>query len=225
MAAKAKRGIVSNGAADGKSGPDPRDLKPKEMPCPHCDRLFKQQDRLKQHVAKHHAKEVRSGCRCRCSCRWSGRRWRWWRISLVLRLKQRGAAAAPGASGKGASGAGGDGGAGGGGAPLASSSARAPRNPRRSSRSTYPKRKTSKAEVQRQGGNRLAPGGRKVVLPDKHKPDNDVVIFMNDVVATKDDERGAVAALARGAHTRFSTPPTTCAYTFVALEEKEEKGG
>lgn len=59
LAAKAKRGIVSSGAAGMSSkGPDPKDLKPKEMPCPHCDRLFKQQDRLKQHVAKHHAKEV-----------------------------------------------------------------------------------------------------------------------------------------------------------------------
>ena len=58
-AAKLKRGIVSTGAAGmSNKGPDPASLKPKELPCPHCDRLFKQQDRLKQHVAKHHAKEV-----------------------------------------------------------------------------------------------------------------------------------------------------------------------
>ena len=49
LAAKASRGIVSSGAAGmGSSGPNPKDLKPKETPCPHCDRLFKQQDRVKQ---------------------------------------------------------------------------------------------------------------------------------------------------------------------------------
>ena len=58
LAAKAKRGIVSSGAAGMGKTVNPKDLKPKELPCPHCDRLFKQQDRLKQHVAKHHAKEV-----------------------------------------------------------------------------------------------------------------------------------------------------------------------
>ena len=58
LAAKAKRGIVSTGASSNKGTVDPKSLKPKELPCPHCDRLFKQQDRLKQHVAKHHASEV-----------------------------------------------------------------------------------------------------------------------------------------------------------------------
>ena len=41
-----------------KSGFEPHELKPKELPCPHCDRIFKQQDRLKQHIAKQHADVV-----------------------------------------------------------------------------------------------------------------------------------------------------------------------
>ena len=56
--AKAKRGIVSSGAMSSKSGFDPAQVKPKELPCPHCDRIFKQQDRLKQHIAKQHADVV-----------------------------------------------------------------------------------------------------------------------------------------------------------------------
>jgi len=53
--AKAKRGIVASGAMSSKSGFEPHELKPKELPCPHCDRIFKQPDRLKQHIANQHA--------------------------------------------------------------------------------------------------------------------------------------------------------------------------
>ena len=54
--AKAKRGIVSTGACSTKASPDFAALKDnRELPCPHCDRIFKQQDRLKQHVQKQHA--------------------------------------------------------------------------------------------------------------------------------------------------------------------------
>lgn len=58
--AKAKRGIVSSGAMSSKSGFDPAQLKPKELPCPHCDRIFKQPDRLKQHIARQHADVVQA---------------------------------------------------------------------------------------------------------------------------------------------------------------------
>lgn len=38
-----------------------------------------------------------------------------------------------------------------------------------------------------------------MVLPDKHKPDSDTVLWMNDVHATKEEaqQAGAVVALAR----------------------------
>ena len=57
--AKAKRGIVATGACSTKADPNFAALKDnKELPCPHCDRIFKQQDRLKQHIQKQHADVV-----------------------------------------------------------------------------------------------------------------------------------------------------------------------
>ena len=56
--AKAKRGIVASGAMSAKGGFDPQMHKSREMACPHCERIFKQQDRLKQHIARQHADAV-----------------------------------------------------------------------------------------------------------------------------------------------------------------------
>ena len=57
--AKAKKGIFSTGACSTKADPNFAALKDnKELPCPHCDRIFKQQDRLKQHIQKQHADVV-----------------------------------------------------------------------------------------------------------------------------------------------------------------------
>jgi hypothetical protein len=57
--AKAKRGIVASGAMSAKGGFDPAQMhKSREMACPHCERIFKQQDRLKQHIARQHADAV-----------------------------------------------------------------------------------------------------------------------------------------------------------------------
>lgn len=57
--AKAKRGIVATGACSTKADPNFAALKDnKELPCPHCDRIFKQQDRLKQHIQKQHGDVV-----------------------------------------------------------------------------------------------------------------------------------------------------------------------
>ena len=57
--AKAKRGIVASGAMSAKGGFDPAQVhKSREMACPHCERIFKQQDRLRQHIARQHADAV-----------------------------------------------------------------------------------------------------------------------------------------------------------------------
>ena len=57
--AKAKRGTVATGACSTKADPNFAALKDnKELPCLHCDRIFKQQDRLKQHIQKQHGDVV-----------------------------------------------------------------------------------------------------------------------------------------------------------------------
>jgi hypothetical protein len=103
-AEKKKAGIVSLGAAgmSNKGVVDPKDLRPKEMPCPHCERLFKQVDRLKMHVAKHHGKEVEEA---------------------AAEQKASGASAGAGGSGGGGGGAGGGGGGGGAGGGKATAAA------------------------------------------------------------------------------------------------------
>ena len=44
-----------SGGGGGTKGPAVVDKRNQELPCPHCDRIFKQADRLKQHVQKQHA--------------------------------------------------------------------------------------------------------------------------------------------------------------------------
>ena len=58
--AKLKKHIYSSGAQGNDTGgpaqPDKRNKG--ELPCEFCQRVFKQQDRLKQHMLKHHAKQM-----------------------------------------------------------------------------------------------------------------------------------------------------------------------
>ena len=60
--AKQKRHIYSSGAAGmGKSSGNVVDKRNEEKQCPYCDRIFKQLDRFKQHIAKKHANEINGG--------------------------------------------------------------------------------------------------------------------------------------------------------------------
>ncbi|KAF8055672.1 DHX57 [Scenedesmus sp. PABB004] len=47
--------VFSSGGGGGAKGPAVLDKRGTEEKCPHCDRVFKQNNRLKEHVAKHHA--------------------------------------------------------------------------------------------------------------------------------------------------------------------------
>ena len=187
LAAKAKRGIVSSGAAGMGKTVNPKDLKPKELPCPHCDRLFKQQDRLKQHVAKHHAKEVEEAAAA--------------------------AAAAPPADAGGKS-AGSSKqtkpspGAGTAewewnGQPQATVFRNTTKDPKTILQEFVSKKKDVKkpryVTKEEPGGGTKAGWTCKVVLPDKYKPDKDVVVFADEPCDSKEEamQRAAVAALAK----------------------------
>eukprot|EP00208_Stichococcus_sp_RCC1054_P007321 CAMPEP_0206144812 /NCGR_PEP_ID=MMETSP1473-20131121/25453_1 /ASSEMBLY_ACC=CAM_ASM_001109 /TAXON_ID=1461547 /ORGANISM="Stichococcus sp, Strain RCC1054" /LENGTH=226 /DNA_ID=CAMNT_0053540783 /DNA_START=230 /DNA_END=907 /DNA_ORIENTATION=+ len=51
--------VVSSGGGGGMKGPATVDKRlGAEMPCPYCDRVFKQPNRYKEHIAKKHAEDV-----------------------------------------------------------------------------------------------------------------------------------------------------------------------
>ncbi|KAK9809193.1 hypothetical protein WJX72_011126 [[Myrmecia] bisecta] len=53
--------VFSSGAGGGSKGPGLVDKRDQERPCPHCDRTFKQVQRLKEHIAKKHPPEDEGG--------------------------------------------------------------------------------------------------------------------------------------------------------------------
>ena len=54
-AKRAANKVFTSGGGGGSKGPSVVDKRGQELPCPHCDRIFKQSDRLKQHIEKQHA--------------------------------------------------------------------------------------------------------------------------------------------------------------------------
>ena len=222
LAAKAKRGIVASGAAGMGKTVDPKSLKPKELPCPHCDRLFKQIDRLKQHVAKHHAAEVAEAAvaakaapppkpsdtdkspDASSSQKPSS--------SASEKKKEKAADATPSWEWNGQ--------------PQATVFRSTTKDPKTilseyiSKKRDVKKPKYTLTET---------PDGTgwtcKVVIPDKYKPDKDVVVFCDDVCVSKDEaqQRGAVAALARVANNLplHRLLPNEYKQVFSDLEKKE----
>ena len=209
LAAKAKRGIVSTGASSNKGTVDPKSLKPKELPCPHCDRLFKQQDRLKQHVAKHHASEVAEAATeaaketpkventaaDKAGSSSSSKRTEQWEWN---------------------------------GQPQATVFRATTKDPK-----TILSEYISKKRDVRKPKYTLKeePNGKgwtcKVVIPDKYKPDKDTVIFSDVPCPNKDEaaQRGAVAALAKVANNLplHRLLPSEYKQVFLDIGEREKE--
>ena len=207
--AKAKRGIVSSGAMSSKSGFEPHELKPKELPCPHCDRIFKQQDRLKQHIAKQHADVVAeqgAGEDKKVSSK----------AALIIQQREQAkqdAVAAAGAAGPSAP------------TPFSRMSCKLPKVILQE----FVHKKTDfKSPVfKAQELPNSAGWTCKLVLRDKHKPDKDKVFFWKTAEKTKADaeHRVAVVALAKVAN---SLPlqrllPAEYKETFTQCEALEKK--
>ncbi|KAK3258778.1 hypothetical protein CYMTET_32194 [Cymbomonas tetramitiformis] len=180
--AKQKKGIFGTGAISSGGSSEPIDKRGKtDYPCPHCDRIFKQVDRYKQHLAKQHADKA-------------------------AEVPEPGpaTAAAPSDPDQGNSAQ----------ASGRVSAGKSAANKPEASTAPRITHKTPKAMLHEwcqkhkkpvpKFSAREAPhGGQgwicKVVLPDKHKPDSDMVLWMNSPADTKDDaiHAGAVVALAR----------------------------
>eukprot|EP00213_Chloropicon_mariensis_P003747 CAMPEP_0197475510 /NCGR_PEP_ID=MMETSP1309-20131121/6953_1 /TAXON_ID=464262 /ORGANISM="Genus nov. species nov., Strain RCC998" /LENGTH=71 /DNA_ID=CAMNT_0043015559 /DNA_START=78 /DNA_END=290 /DNA_ORIENTATION=- len=58
---KKKAHIYSGGGGGGTKGPERVDKRNEEKQCPFCDRIFKQDERLKNHIKKKHSEEVTEG--------------------------------------------------------------------------------------------------------------------------------------------------------------------
>jgi len=207
--AKAKRGIVSSGAMSSKSGFEPHELKPKELPCPHCDRIFKQQDRLKQHIAKQHADVVAEQGAAEDKKVSS-------KAALIIEQREqakRDAVAAAGAAGPSAP------------TPFSRMSCKLPKVILQEfvQKKTDFKSPVFKAQELPDGAGWTC----KLVLRDKHKPDKDKVFFWKTAEKTKVDaeHRVAVVALAKVAN---SLPlqrllPAEYKETFTECEALEKK--
>ena len=218
--AKAKRGIVSSGAMSSKSGFDPAQVKPKELPCPHCDRIFKQQDRLKQHIAKQHADVVAEqsgsesvvgdGKTTKVSAKAA--------LIIAEREKAKEEAAKERAANPDSKVA----------TPFARMSCKLPST---ILREFVQKQKDFKAPVFRAKEEKLDGESStwtcKLVLRDKHKPDKDKVFFWNEKCETKleAEHRVAVVALAKIANTLplQRLLPNEYKETFTQCEEMEKK--
>ena len=221
--AKAKRGIVSSGAMSSKSGFDESQLKPKELPCPHCDRTFKQIDRLRMHVQKQHADVASSsegdaaaatGEKTEATKKVSAK------AALIIAERERAKeeAAKERANDPDAKHAP---------TPFARMSCKLPSV---ILREFVQKQKEWKTPVFRAREESAESGGGwtcKVVLQDKHKPDKDAVFFWKERCQTKAEaeHRAAVVALAKIAN---SLPlqrllPAEYKDTFVECERLEKK--
>ena len=227
LAAKAKRGIVASGASGMGKTVNPKDLKPKELPCPHCDRLFKQQDRLKQHVAKHHVKEMEAIASeekpTQGSGDASGREEASEAVSKPLGTKPSSSCS----EGNPARNRGSDVSWEWNGQPQATVFRNTAKDPK-----TVLQEYTSKKKDVKKPRYVLdeLPEGKgwtcKVVLPDKYKPEKDVVLFSNAPSASKEEAQqlAAVAALARVAHNLPLQRLLPARYARVFLEcEAEER--
>eukprot|EP00887_Chlorella_sp_A99_P002300 scaffold10.g2300.t1 len=60
-AKRAANKVFSSGGSGGAKGPSVVDKRGQELPCPHCDRVFKQAGRLQDHVKKQHAPPADDG--------------------------------------------------------------------------------------------------------------------------------------------------------------------
>lgn len=57
-AKRAAAKVFSSAGGGGAKGPSVIDKRGQEEKCPHCDRIFKQNNRLKEHIAKQHADQL-----------------------------------------------------------------------------------------------------------------------------------------------------------------------
>lgn len=57
-AKRAAAKVFSSAGGGGSKGPSVVDKRGQEEKCPHCDRVFKQNSRLKEHIGKQHADQV-----------------------------------------------------------------------------------------------------------------------------------------------------------------------
>lgn len=218
--AKAKRGIVSSGAMSSKSGFDESQLKPKELPCPHCERTFKQIDRLRMHVQKQHADVASSSEGDASAAVVETTKKVSAKAALIIAERERAKEAA---------------------AKERASNSEAKHDPtpfvRMSCklpsvilREFVQKQKEWKTPMFRAREETAENGGGwtcKVVLQDKHKPDKDAVFFWKERCETKAEaeHRAAVVALAKIAN---SLPlqrllPAEYKETFIKCELLEKK--
>jgi len=226
--AKAKRGIVASGAMSSKGGFDPAQVRAsKEMPCPHCDRIFKQQDRLKQHIARQHADAVASVSDSESTAVKSGASAK---ARLIIEERERAkeaaarerAAADPNGKTSAVS------------TPFTRMSCKLPSTilrefvqKHKEFKAPVFKAKEDAAETETEGERGGGGWTCRLILRDKHKPDKDKIFHWKEKCATKAEaeHRVAVVALAKIAH---SLPlrrllPTEYKDIFTRCEEMEQK--
>ena len=220
--AKAKRGIVSTGAMSSKSGFDQAALQQnRDHQCPHCERTFKQLDRLRMHVARQHADVGGEETSSAATVQGGLDGVKKGKAALIIaereKLKERARleresdpTAKPNAP-----------------TPFSRMSCKLPsvilREFVQKQKEFKSPRFRAKEESAENGGGWTC----KVVLADKHKPDKDKVFFWKEKCETKEEaeHRVAVVALAKIAN---SLPlqrllPTEYKSTFVECERLEAK--
>jgi len=227
--AKAKRGIVASGAMSAKGGFDPAQMhKSREMACPHCERIFKQQDRLKQHIARQHADAVAEKSESESSAVKSKSGASSAKARLIIEERERAKEAAARERREG------DPNAKNASTPFTRMSCKFPSTILREfvQKQKEFKSPVFKAKEEKTAAGETAAGERggwtcKLILRDKHKPDKDKIFYWKEKCATKAEaeHRVAVVALAKIAH---SLPlqrllPTEYKDIFTRCEEMEQK--
>ncbi|PRW33164.1 P-loop containing nucleoside triphosphate hydrolase isoform A [Chlorella sorokiniana] len=223
-AKRAANKVFSSGGGGGSKGPAVVDKRGQELPCPHCDRIFKQSDRLKQHIQKQHAdlaaaaeSEAASSSAAAAAAPAAPKVLAPKAVAAVnaaasAAVKSVAAAAAPGKQ-QGKAAAGGAGAAGGSGA-AAAAAASGPKLMDIGSKAGFYEAKSPKLLLHEWCLREKVPRPRyrpsategglwkcKVVLPHPKKQELDVVVFLDDAQAAPSEEeaeqRAAVAALHR----------------------------
>jgi len=227
--AKAKRGIVASGAMSAKGGFDPAQVhKSREMACPHCERIFKQQDRLRQHIARQHADAVAEKSESESSAVTSKSGASSAKARLIIEERERAKEAAARERREG------DPNAKNASTPFTRMSCKFPSTILREfvQKQKEFKSPVFKAKEEKTAAGETAAGERggwtcKLILRDKHKPDKDKIFYWKEKCATKAEaeHRVAVVALAKIAH---SLPlqrllPTEYKDIFTRCEEMEQK--
>ena len=232
--AKAKRGIVASGAMSAKGGFDPAQVhKSREMACPHCERIFKQQDRLRQHIARQHADAVAEKSESESSAVTSKSGASSAKARLIIEERERAKEAAARERREG------DPNAKNASTPFTRMSCKFPSTilrefvqKQKEFKSPVFKAKEEKTAAGETAAGETAAGERggwtcKLILRDKHKPDKDKIFYWKEKCATKAEaeHRVAVVALAKIAH---SLPlqrllPTEYKDMFTRCEEMEQK--